>query len=203
VVGAISVSALTLQTCRDWIYLLISRKKGSTALREIMEDPMTSSKNRRAFSQDVSKAISQARRHNSSVALLALDLDGLKPINDTFGHDDGDKAIHSLTNAVRSVLREEDTLYRLGGDEFAVLLPECDAEGGRVILDRARAVLEAEINPFKIGVSGGVAVYPHDGKTADELEKVADARLYENKRGRKHRPQPVRPQATQTLLPLE
>lgn len=154
-------------------------------------DALTGLPNRLLLSQRVDFALNMARRHASSFAVLFLDLDRFKNINDSLGHQFGDRVLIQVAERIRSCLREVDTLCRLGGDEFVLYLHDVEVAGAERVASR---VLEALSRPFEqddmnfsIGCSIGVAMYPGDGNTLDELIKQADTAMYEVKgAGRGH-----------------
>jgi diguanylate cyclase (GGDEF)-like protein/putative nucleotidyltransferase with HDIG domain len=141
-------------------------------------DPLTESLNRRGFEERLQAELDEGIRSGRSFALVLLDLDNFKAVNDVHGHAAGDELLCWVVGRVRHTVRTMDTIGRLGGDEFAVLAPgltETDAAGlaeriGRDLSDR-------------IAVTTGVACFPVDGLEADELQRRADAHLYERKHG--------------------
>lgn len=154
-------------------------------------DALTGLPNRLLLSQRVDFALNMARRQASSFAVLFLDLDRFKNINDSLGHQFGDRVLIQVADRIRSCLRDVDTLCRLGGDEFVLYLHDVEVAGAervalRVLEALSRPFLQDEMN-FSIGCSIGVAMYPGDGNTLDELIKQADTAMYEVKgAGRGH-----------------
>ncbi|MDD0815279.1 EAL domain-containing protein [Curvibacter sp. HBC28] len=154
-------------------------------------DVLTGLPNRLLLSQRVDFALQMARRQSTSFAILFLDLDRFKNINDSLGHQFGDRVLVQVAGRIRSCLRDVDTLCRLGGDEFVVYLHGVEAEGaelvvGRILQELTRPFLQDDMN-FSIGCSIGVAMYPQDGSTLDDLIKQADTAMYEVKAtGRGH-----------------
>lgn len=122
------------------------------------------------------------------LTLAFLDMDNFKAVNDRYGHMMGDRVLNRLAELVQLELRPRDFMARYGGDEFVVVLDGADGAGAAVALDRIQRKLEnqnwADV-AIPLGVSGGYATYPQDGKTAEELLNVADARMYKNKLARK------------------
>ena len=112
-------------------------------------DALTGLYNRPMFTQRLNQALAQAERHERRVAVLFLDLDGFKLINDTYGHDAGDAVLADLARRLHRSMREGDTLGRLGGDEFVLLIESYDSE--RQLLEVARKVVETVAQPFPIG----------------------------------------------------
>jgi diguanylate cyclase (GGDEF)-like protein len=136
-------------------------------------DPLTGCLNRRGFSERLEAELQRAEREGGRVALIQLDLNGFKAVNDRFGHAAGDDLLRWVAATLRSLLRSSDATGRLGGDEFALMLPGVPAAEARVIADRTVAAL-AE----RIGAAAGVACHPPDGPDGDALHRHADADLY-------------------------
>ncbi|MCM2257013.1 MAG: EAL domain-containing protein [Vicinamibacteria bacterium] len=167
------------------------RKRAETRVRELAyQDPLTALPNRRLFEDRLKVALSQAQRNHQKVGVLFLDVDRFKPVNDSLGHEVGDRLLRAVADRLTLVLREGDTVARLGGDEFTLLLPALsDAiDAARV----AEKLLSAMRRPFRVGehelfVSGsvGVALSPDDGHDPETLLRNADAAMYRAKeRGR-------------------
>lgn len=156
-------------------------------------DPLTGLPNRGLLDDRLNRAIAAARRYRHRGAVLFLDLDGFKRINDLFGHAAGDAVLRDVGRCLAGTSRAEDTVARLGGDEFIILLPNLDtrAQAGifaQKVLERIReASLGIAGSAPALGVSVGVAVFPDDGDTPDSLLAHADAALYEAKRAGKNR----------------
>ena len=141
--------------------------------------------------------VARCDRTGDRVALLFVDLDGFKPVNDTFGHSSGDLVLKQVGERLKSVLRSGDMVGRIGGDEFVLLLPYTNAENAEAIATRVREAIDAlpaVDGRVKISTSVGVASYPHDGHDGRTLLHVADQRMYEDKFRRRsdHRLQTVR-----------
>lgn len=131
----------------------------------------------------LAQAISLARRHGKKVALMYMDLDHFKHINDSLGHEVGDQALQSAAKRLQSCIRLSDTVSRQGGDEFVVLLPEVDEMQGAVLT--AEKLLKAMAEPHLIGdhrlhitLSIGISLYPDDGKDIETLLRNADTAMY-------------------------
>ena len=131
-------------------------------------------------------ALNLAQRHGKQMALMFLDLDRFKNVNDTLGHSVGDQLLMAVSQRLKTTLREEDTLSRLGGDEFILLLPDATEEGAREV---AMKLIEAAAQPYQIDqyelintISVGIAIYPQDGADFETLSKNADAAMYRVKR---------------------
>jgi diguanylate cyclase (GGDEF)-like protein len=150
-------------------------------------DPLTGLPNRRMLQERLDQSIARARRNNESVALLFVDLDRFKEINDRLGHDAGDYVLRVVARRMQGVLREIDTLARLGGDEFVVLLeaPAQGADGlGTVadkIIEQVRLPIPYGAQMLEVGASIGISQYPRDGHLATELIAAADRAMYQAK----------------------
>lgn len=149
-------------------------------------DNLTDLPNRAFFSHLLGREMQQARRHGRSLALLFLDLDRFKNINDSLGHEAGDELLQEMARRLAGSVRESDVVARLGGDEFVVLLPEIATRGQ--VVPVAEKVLEAVARPmtlvgqeFRVTVSIGVAVFPGDGEDEQTLMKNADVAMYHAK----------------------
>lgn len=150
-------------------------------------DPLTGLPNRRLLQDRLHQAMSQAKRERSRLALLFLDLDKFKPVNDDFGHQAGDELLQAVAQRLQTCVRESDTVARIGGDEFVVLLPVIEAApDARAV---ARKIHDALIAPFvlsqgqsvTISSSTGIAIYPEHGSNDAELTQHADAAMYQAK----------------------
>jgi diguanylate cyclase (GGDEF)-like protein len=178
----------------------LSRKLATSRLRAVEEhiahaarveylayhDRLTKLPNRSLFSKLLMQSLSQANRYKRHLAVLFLDLDRFKQINDTLGHDAGDQLLQEVAARLRSCLRDSDTVARLGGDEFVVLLPELDEE--KYAANVARKILSAVARPFvlagqdyRITASIGISTYPQDGLDEQTLTKSADVAMYKAK----------------------
>ncbi|WP_211238054.1 putative bifunctional diguanylate cyclase/phosphodiesterase [Derxia gummosa] len=149
-------------------------------------DSLTGLPNRSLFSKLLGQGIAEAREHERQLAVLFLDLDHFKQINDTLGHDAGDDLLKEVALRLRACLGEGDTVARLGGDEFVVLLPATASDAR--ITDVAEAILTAVARPFmligqefRISASVGAARYPLDGLDEQSLTKHADSAMYQAK----------------------
>jgi diguanylate cyclase (GGDEF)-like protein len=145
-----------------------------------LTDALTEAGNRRALEQAARAALATAARTGQPVSLVAIDLDGLKAINDTHGHSAGDQALAGLSAAVRAALRATDQVFRIGGDEFVVLLPLASRD---MVADLVRRMQLANAPKF----SWGAATAPDDGSRLETLLQVADARLYQGRRAAGYR----------------
>lgn len=149
-------------------------------------DPLTGLPNRLLFEDRLHMAIAQAQRHEHKLALLFLDLDNFKNINDSLGHAAGDMLLKELASRLGGVLRSEDTLSRQGGDEFTIILSK--VASGEEAAQVSRRILEVLGRPFRYqetelhsSASIGIAIYPNDGPAPGELVKNADLAMYKAK----------------------
>jgi diguanylate cyclase (GGDEF)-like protein len=166
---------------------ITDRKTAEDRVRYLAHhDDLTRLVNRVAFRERLQSAMSMARTSRRGTALLYLDLDHFKQVNDSRGHNVGDRVLAEAALRMQAAVRKGDTVARLGGDEFAIILPGFEGRGTaetlakRLVMELARPF---EINnaPSSIGVSIGIAIHPTDGLTADELLRSADAALYDAK----------------------
>lgn len=163
-----------------------SRTQERDARQKALQDALTGIPNRASFDQALEHGLNQARRHGWKLAVLFVDIDEFKSINDSYGHDVGDKVLLMVANRLQSSLREEDTVCRWGGDEFACLLLEVKEEADLSRLaDKllSRIAEECEFNGTVLAVraSIGIALYPGDGETAESLFKNADMAMFRAK----------------------
>ncbi|QKS80576.1 putative bifunctional diguanylate cyclase/phosphodiesterase [Pseudomonas bijieensis] len=149
-------------------------------------DGLTSLPNRSLFSKMLSQSISEASRYHRQLAVLFLDLDRFKHINDTLGHDAGDQLLQEVAQRITACLRASDTVARLGGDEFVILLPELSED--KYVAITAQKVLSTIARPFnlqdhefRVTASIGISVFPQDGLDEQTLKKNADIAMYQAK----------------------
>jgi len=167
---------------------ITERKLQQEEIRQLaLYDPLTQLPNRRLFSERVNHAIALARRDQTRLALIFVDLDRFKPVNDSLGHAVGDLLLRAVARRMQQCVREADTIGRVGGDEFEVLLHTVnDAEQAMVVAEKIRQALN---QPFEltggfvvsISSSSGVAIYPEDGEDESTLSRAADAAMYRAK----------------------
>ena len=134
----------------------------------------------------LNRELARASRLATPVSLLLLDLDNLKEINDTYGHEAGNRLLSLVVGRMREILRATDVMARYGGDEFLILLPETHPEGARLVAERLRAVvamatLELDARSVPTSVSIGIACYPGDGRDSRDLIERADRAMYQSK----------------------
>jgi len=158
---------------------ITERKRAEEEIRHLVaSDALTGLANYRRLLDVFDAETKRSGRTGRSFALLLLDLDGLKRINDTHGHLVGSRALCRLAHTLRLQCRAIDTAARHGGDEFAVILPEAEMEGARSLARRVAERLANDSEEPPLSFSFGVAVYPHDGETIDDVLGAADRALY-------------------------
>ena len=165
------------------------RRRAAENRHQALHDPLTGLPNRTQFRQRVARAAPAADEQGRQLAVMLIDLDGFKEVNDTLGHGNGDRLLQQIGTRLREALRAGDTVARLGGDEFAVLLPTVAgedaavmvADGLRRALDEPFVLADLAIHP---DASIGIAMYPDHGVDADTLIQHADVAMYLAKEGR-------------------
>jgi diguanylate cyclase (GGDEF)-like protein len=173
-VGLAIGSALVVRLLSERVEALVAELREAAAT-----DPLTGLLNRRAFAERFGHELAVARRTGRPFALVLLDVDQFKAINDRHGHAAGDAALVDLAATLTGTLRAVDTVARIGGDEFALLLPDTDDVGARETAQRVMALVAGRDLPT---VTAGTGIYGLDGLTMDELVRAADAGLYAAKR---------------------
>ena len=163
---------------------ITDRKEAERTINfQAYHDLLTHLPNRSLFKDRLNLAIAQARRSNQRLAVMFLDLDRFKIVNDTLGHLCGDELLQAVSARLQECLREGDTLARFGGDEFTLLLPQIygteDAEAiARKIIDKIKEPFYIDNHEIYVTISIGIAMYPHDGITMDNLVRNADIAMY-------------------------
>jgi len=166
------------------------RKQAEERLRYLAtHDPLTGLPNREMFQDRLNRVVALARRERKTAAVMMLDMDRFKPINDSLGHAIGDLVLQNVADRLTSCLRDSDTAARIGGDEFAILLPNISSREGAVPV--AQRIIEALSSPFVIGglecrttASIGISLFPAHGEIPERLLKNADAAMYRAKERR-------------------
>ncbi|MFC1748098.1 diguanylate cyclase domain-containing protein [Pseudomonadota bacterium] len=201
--GSIFPGLLSISTIEDdsekvthyvGIFTDISQQKASEKHYQDMayHDPLTGLANRLLFLDSLRSEIREAKRSNTEVALLFLDLDGFKQVNDTAGHDVGDILLKQVARRLLLTVRSEDTVARIGGDEFTIVLKTTNnrdaiAEiGNKLVRVINKPILINDTN-FHVGACIGIACYPHDAEDAETLITIADEAMYEAKQTGKNR----------------
>jgi diguanylate cyclase (GGDEF)-like protein/PAS domain S-box-containing protein len=174
------------------VFTDISALKASQHQLETMAmiDSLTGLPNRRAFNDRLAQAVAGAKRHERELALLFIDLDHFKPVNDQFGHETGDHLLTKVASMLGAAVRGTDTAFRIGGDEFTVLFEMgTGAAAAQMVAERIIVALKSLVivngHAVVTGASIGIALYPEHGTTPDELVQHADTAMYAAKsRGR-------------------
>ena len=174
----------------DQVQDISERKQAQQALEhQALHDALTGLPNRVLARDRIDQAILLARRQQSHVALMILDLDHFKEVNDTFGHHAGDQLLRQVGERFAAELRDTDTVARLGGDEFAIVLLSTDVQGAQLVADKLLATLERpfliESQALDVGASIGIAVFPDHADSADSMLRRADIAMYVAKRSRR------------------
>ncbi|MEA2427484.1 MAG: diguanylate cyclase [Thermoleophilaceae bacterium] len=157
----------------------------SAMRRSALTDPLTGAANRRGLGERIEYEVTRHARQKHRFAVVMIDLDGFKLVNDRFGHPSGDELLRDVAASLREAVRDQDTVARLGGDEFCVLAPETDRAGGAQLAERVTvAVRRVTTGLDSLSASVGVAVYPDDGGTAVAVLHAADAAQMAAKRSR-------------------
>jgi len=218
----INLIALVLLSYCGMAIARVQRRTRDAAIRLSTVDSLTDLYNRAFLFNAVEREIQRSRRFKRGFCLLMMDLDGLKSINDRYGHFHGDVVLRAVAQIIRKGSRSVDMAARYGGDEFVAVLPETDPSGAYVVAEKIRQgvtelVIDAAGQQVTTSLSIGVVSYPEDGQTADELMIAADEAMYLSKRLGKNRvvgyvdqdemgtqiPQPLRtPAGTPGFRPL-
>jgi diguanylate cyclase (GGDEF)-like protein len=178
------LAALSLLVA-SFAILTLERKR--LAATDALHDPLTGLPNRTLLAERGEMALAQARRNGRHAAVMFLDLDGFKPINDQWGHVIGDSVLHRIGHRLTHALRDVDVVGRVGGDEFVVVLSNLtEVQYATAVAQKLIATvtepLEVDSTPVQLGVSIGVSLYPEDGNTFHELLDRADRAMYRAKR---------------------
>jgi diguanylate cyclase (GGDEF)-like protein len=155
-------------------------------------DGLTSLPNHRTFQARCSEMLARAERHGKPVSIILTDIDKFKSVNDTYGHPVGDAVLRRVARVLADQVRKVDLVARYGGEEFAMVLEETDGEGARLLCERVRQEIAAQVmssdqGPFRVTLSLGVASYPADGSEKQLLIERADQALYAAKEGGRNR----------------
>ena len=182
------------KTLADQAVLTIAATRAYERAEKLaLTDELTGLYNARHFHSRLDEETSRALRHERSLALLVLDADGLKLVNDRFGHQEGDRLLQHIAMLLRRQVRPSDVIARVGGDEFAIIEPETDTAGGFVAAERIRRTMHDE--PFatvqgetpQASISIGVSGIPEHARSSADAFRLADGALYESKRAGKDR----------------
>src|SRR4051812_40124239 len=185
-------SPLEMQACEAMSSLAAAGLEKVRVLEQLRSaadmDLVTDVHNHRYLQERLRQEIARSARSHSPLAVLMLDLDKFKPINDRHGHADGDRVLHNIAATIKAHVRTSDIVARYGGDEFVVLMPDTDEESADQVARRVvKGVLKqhhelSDRSRVTVGVSAGLSVYPSDGRTSAQLLQAADAAMYAAKR---------------------
>lgn len=156
--------------------------------RQAYSDTLTGLPNRRALDERLEEEVQSARRNNYSFAVVMMDLDGFKDVNDTYGHSVGDEVLRLVFNQMSRGVRNTDFLARYGGDELTLILTQSDMSSARVVTEKIIEGMKKikyglpDKKKLKLGISGGIAIYPVHARSGPDLLRAADAALYQAKK---------------------
>jgi diguanylate cyclase (GGDEF)-like protein len=156
--------------------------------RQAYSDTLTGLPNRRALDERLEEEVTEARRSNYSFAVIMMDLDGFKAVNDTYGHSTGDELLKQVFSQMARGVRNTDFLARYGGDELTLILSQTDLTSAQIVADKILVGLKnvkfklPDGKKFTLSLSGGIALYPVHGRTGSDLLRAADAALYQAKK---------------------
>ena len=189
----IGVSALDAHSAAQTARIADSLQSANEQLRNLaLHDALTRLPNRMLLEDRMAQALSRAERSRESFALMFVDLDNFKPVNDKHGHRIGDDLLKEVAKRLTGSVRKSDTVARTGGDEFVIVLHELEGAAdaamvGRKILDELSRTFFIEGQELDISCSIGISVYPENGKTVARLMANADAAMYHAKRTGRNR----------------
>lgn len=178
------------QLSRSKTALSASRAQEKQSRHDALHDGVTGLSNMTLFKDRLENALSQAQRHDWRLAVMFIDLDAFKSINDRYGHDVGDRVLQLVARRLEALVRGGDTVSRRGGDEFLFLMLEAKDEANAVafagtLIERIGEACEVDGSSLTVSSSIGIAMYPEDGRTAQELLKHADLAMYAAKQQKK------------------
>ena len=180
---------LVIATVRHQELAEAAHEAAEALRRQAHHDPLTGLPNRALLQDRLNQVLARAERSGEVAALLFLDLDHFKAVNDTWGHAAGDRLLQAVALRLTGCLRAEDTVARVGGDEFVVLLPNLQyAEDAAEVAQKVTAVLADPLMlegcEMSVTASVGISLFPRDGLDAGTLTQKADAAMYQAKKGR-------------------
>lgn len=167
---------------------IINARLHQSLSKEAMSDMLTGLPNRRALDARLENEVKRAERYGHQFAVLMMDLDGFKAVNDTYGHDVGDRVLRDFAQFLAEAKRSSDFLARYGGDEMTMIMPETDGNSAAQLANKIKQRMETfeTVMPDgarpRLGISGGIALYPLHAKTASDLLRASDEALYRAKR---------------------
>ncbi|HEY9163500.1 MAG TPA: diguanylate cyclase, partial [Magnetovibrio sp.] len=164
---------------------ITERKKAREKIEHLAHhDPLTGLPNRNLYNERMERAIYRAKRSGKSLALMFVDLDKFKPVNDLLGHEAGDAVLKEVATRMAASVRTSDTVARVGGDEFIAILENLDQwESATLVAEKILATVRKPIDvpggeTAQVGASIGIAIFPQDGETLDDLTRCADEAMY-------------------------
>lgn len=167
------------------LFLLSKNVSGDQLFRLAFSDSLTGLMNRQAFLNQTRRILKVLNERNRTAAMIYIDLNKFKFVNDRYGHHTGDRVLETVGKRIKSIVRRGDLVARFGGDEFVFFLPDSNEETAKEVVKRIidRITLPILVNgvQFCLGMSAGIAIFPKDGKTAEELIMNADKAMYEAK----------------------
>jgi diguanylate cyclase (GGDEF)-like protein len=183
--GPVQAVAVVLGSTTALLAIRARLERRFDALRDVaLTDPLTGIANRRSLLARAEYEVARHTRARRGFALVMIDLDGFKRLNDRFGHPAGDELLRDVAAALRRAIRAQDTVARIGGDEFCVLAPETDGSGTAPLARRIAAAVAEAAGGVDVRASTGIAVFPGDGRDVGALLHAADQRLLGAKRRR-------------------
>ena len=193
ILGGFSSSELRLLTLlSDQAAVAISNASLHQMIsRQAYSDTLTGLPNRRALDERLEEEVQSARRNNYSFAVIMMDLDGFKEINDTYGHSVGDDVLRLVFNQMARGVRNTDFLARYGGDELTLILTQSDMSSAQIVAEKiveGMSKLKYKLpdgRKFKLGISGGIAIFPVNARSGPDMLRAADAALYQAKKHRR------------------
>jgi diguanylate cyclase (GGDEF)-like protein len=203
VVGVMNLSRLTLGGFSPSELRLLSLLSDQAAVaisnaslhqmisRQAYSDTLTGLPNRRALDERLEEEIQSARRNNYSFAVIMMDLDGFKNVNDTYGHSIGDDVLRLVFNQMERGVRNTDFLARYGGDELTLILTQSDMSSAQIVAEKiveGMSKLKYKLpdgRKLKLGISGGIAIFPVNARSGPDMLRAADAALYQAKKHRR------------------
>lgn len=198
-VGYIELITATLFFGAGW-FLLMTGNLSLNSIKRIdkivkveryraLHDPLTGIANRTLFYERINHALALAKREENEIALMMIDLNEFKEVNDTLGHQTGDTLLKQASQRLKELLRESDTLARFGGDEFAVILPQTTQAQAHALAERLTNAIHTPFTidnrSLTIGMSVGISMYPQHASDSNALIKLADIAMYSAKRYQK------------------
>ena len=190
IVGGFSLSELRLLSLlADQAAVAISNASLHQMIsKQAYSDTLTGLPNRRALDERLEEEVLAARRNNYSFAVVMMDLDGFKDVNDTYGHSTGDDVLRLVFNQMARGVRNTDFLARYGGDELTLILSQSDLSSAQIVTEKIVEGMKKikfilpDKKKLRLGISGGIAIFPVNARSGPDLLRAADAALYQAKK---------------------